>query len=42
MEQTFAGFLNFPFPGAYLQPLDNAPVVPGEVHHGVPADLAMT
>lgn len=42
MEQTFLGFPNFSFPGAYLQPLDNAPVVPGEIHHGVPADLAMT
>lgn len=27
---------------AHLETLNNAPVVPGQVHDGVPADLAMT
>ena len=28
--------------GSHLQSLNNAPIVPGEVHHGVPADFAVT
>ena len=28
--------------GPHLEPLNDAPVVPGEVHHGVPSDFSVT